>query len=65
MFSVLYMCVRVDTDICCVLIVFLYMLIPELSDLLKDLLPGHSTMTKWKCQKFNCKVKGLGTFIDL
>ena len=36
MFSVLYMCVRVDTDICfCVLIVFLYMLIPELSDLLK------------------------------
>ena len=34
-FSVLYMCVRVGTDICfCVLIVFLCMLIPELSDLL-------------------------------
>ena len=31
----------------------------------KDLLPGHSTMTKCKCQKCNCKVKGLGTFIDL
>ena len=32
---------------------------------IKDLLPGHSTMTKCKCQKFNCKVKALGTFIDL
>ena len=31
----------------------------------KDLLPGHSTMTKCKCQKCNCEVKALGTFIDL
>ena len=33
--------------------------------LIKDLLLGHSTMTKCKCQKFNCKVQALGTFIDL